>query len=140
MNGIKEWVKKVSEDKNFAKKFEGKGAKEVSALAKKEGFNFTPEEFMDLKMEVAAGGGTQEDIMSWINTGLNVVKTGSDIYNSFKGNNNNGNNGSNNGNNAYPGSTSVGIPTSRQLPDGHYQMYNGVLYVWQNNQWVQYNQ
>ena len=140
MTGIKEWAKKVSEDKIFAKKFEGKGSKEVSALAKKEGFNFTPEEFMDLKMEVAAGGGTQEDIMSWINTGLNVVKTGSDIYNSFKGNNNNGNNGSNNGNNAYPGSTSVGIPTSRQLPDGHYQMYNGVLYVWQNNQWVQYNQ
>ena len=56
MNGIKEWVKKISEDKNFAKKFEGKSANEVSAIAKKEGFNFTPAEYMDLKMEAAAGG------------------------------------------------------------------------------------
>lgn len=56
MSGIKEFIKKIAEDKNFAKKFQGKNAKETAELAKKEGFNFTPEEFMDLKMEVAAGG------------------------------------------------------------------------------------
>ncbi len=56
MNGIKEWVKKISEDKNFAKKFEGKSANEVSAIARKEGFNFTPDEYMDLRMEAVSGG------------------------------------------------------------------------------------
>lgn len=133
MNGIKEWVKKVSEDKNFAKKFEGKGSKEVSALAKKEGFNFTPEEFMNLKMEVAAGGGfSQEDAMGWINMGLNAAKTGSEIYNSFQGNNNLGTPPSA----PPPGNSSV----TPQLPDGNYQMYNGVLYAWKDGQWVKYNQ
>lgn len=56
MNGIKGFIKKITEDKNFAKKFEGKNAKETAELARKEGFNFTPEEFMDVKMEAAAGG------------------------------------------------------------------------------------
>ena len=133
MNGIKDWVKKASEDKNFAKKFEGKSAKEVSALAKKEGFSFTPEEFMDLRMEVAAGGGfSQEDAIGWLNTGMNLFKTGSEIYNSFQGNNN----PSAPPSTPLPGKSSV----TSQLPDGNYQMYNGVLYAWKDGQWVKYNQ
>ncbi len=141
MNGIKDWVKKASEDKNFAKKFEGKSAKEVSALAKKEGFSFTPEEFMDLKMEVAAGGGTKEDIMGWINTGLGVVKTGADIYNSVRGKNSNNNNSGNGSTpSAPPSSTPPGMSPASQLPDGNYQMYQGVLYAWKDGQWVKYNQ
>lgn len=55
--GIKEWVLKLSKDKSFAEKYEGKSAKEVAELAKKDGFDFTAEDFMDLQMEAASGGG-----------------------------------------------------------------------------------
>ena len=58
--GLKEWLIKVAEDKNFAKKFEGKNAKEVSKLAKEEGYEFTPEEYMDRQMEAAAGGSFED--------------------------------------------------------------------------------
>lgn len=75
MNGIKEWVKKISEDKNFAKKFEGKSANEVSVIAKKEGFNFKPEEYMDLKMEAAAGGeGFWDNVKSRFNGAVKGAK------------------------------------------------------------------
>ena len=58
MNGLKEWLIKCGKDKEFAKKFKGKGANEVAMLAEQEGFNFTPEEFMDLKLESVSGGKT----------------------------------------------------------------------------------
>lgn len=72
--GLKEWIKKVAEDKNFAKKFEGKNAKEVSRIAKEEGYEFTPEEYMDLQMEAAAGGNFDD----WWNKAEDFVNNASD--------------------------------------------------------------
>ena len=89
--GIKDWVVKLSENTDFAKKYEGKNAKEVSDLAKKDGFNFTAEEFMDLQMEVAAGGGFLDnldkisdkvnDVTDTLSNWVGYAKKGLDILN-----------------------------------------------------------
>ena len=54
--GIQEWKERISPDEEFAKKFEGLEDSEMMELAKKEGYNFTEDEFMDLKMESVSGG------------------------------------------------------------------------------------
>ncbi len=72
-NGIDDWVKRVSKDEEFGKKFKGKNANEISELAKKEGFNFTPEEYMDLRMEAAAGGFDWENIEDKINSASETI-------------------------------------------------------------------
>ena len=57
MKGIKEWANEIENNKEFAKKFEGKeNASEIIELAKEEGYEFTEDELMDLKMEVISGG------------------------------------------------------------------------------------
>ena len=57
MKGIKEWVEDLASNKELAKKFEGlEDSKEVVNLAKKEGYEFTEDEFMDLRMEAVSGG------------------------------------------------------------------------------------
>lgn len=54
---IKAWLERMSSDEEFNKKFDGiEDEKEVVALAKKEGYNFTEEELADLKMEAVSGG------------------------------------------------------------------------------------
>ena len=54
---IKAWLGKMSSDKEFNKKFDGiEDEKEIVALAKKEGYNFTEEELADVKMEAVSGG------------------------------------------------------------------------------------
>ena len=103
MNGINEWYRKVTTDKDFAKKFAGiEDNKKIVSLANKEGFSFTEEELVDLKMESAAGG---FDFMSYLSKGkelldqyggsfMEVGKGLKGIYDTFKGNN-----GSRNANN-----------------------------------------
>ena len=57
MKGIKEWANEIENNKEFAKKFEGKeNASEIIELAKEEGYEFTEDELMDLKMESVSGG------------------------------------------------------------------------------------
>ena len=57
MQGIKEWIKRMSEDKEFSKKYQNiNDNKEIARLAREDGFDITEEEIMDLKMQVAAGG------------------------------------------------------------------------------------
>ena len=56
--GIKEWVEDLAANEKLAKKFEGiEDPKEILELAKKEGYEFTEDELMDLKMEAVSGGG-----------------------------------------------------------------------------------
>ena len=55
--GIKEWVEDLAANEKLAKKFEGiEDPKEILELAKKEGYEFTEEKLMDLKMEAVSGG------------------------------------------------------------------------------------
>ena len=57
MKNIKEWAERIENDEEFAKKFEGiEDSKEMLDLAKKEGYEFTEEELMDLRMEAVSGG------------------------------------------------------------------------------------
>ena len=57
MKGIKEWAMDVDSNEELAKKFEGiEDPKEIVELAKKEGYEFTEDELMDLKMEAVSGG------------------------------------------------------------------------------------
>ncbi len=98
MNGINEWYRKVTTDKEFAKKFADiTDNKKIVSLANKEGFNFTEEELMDLKMESAAGGGF--DFMAYLNKGkelfnkyggpaMEIGKGLKGIYDAYQGNNN----------------------------------------------------
>ena len=84
--GIKEWVAKHSKDGDLAKKYEGSSADEVSALAKKDGFNFTAEEFMDLQMEAASGGGRLGDFLSKATSAVKSgIKKVTKAYKQYKG-------------------------------------------------------
>ena len=57
MKGIAEWAMDVDSNEELAKKFEGiEDPKEMVELAKKEGYEFTEQELMDLKMESVSGG------------------------------------------------------------------------------------
>lgn len=57
MKGIKEWAIDVASNEELAKKFEGiSDSKKIIELAKKEGYEFTEQELMDLKMEAVSGG------------------------------------------------------------------------------------
>lgn len=69
--GIKEWVKDIGANEELAKKFEGKESpEEIIALAKEEGYEFTVDDLMDLKMEAVSGGFVGEVI----STGFKIVK------------------------------------------------------------------
>lgn len=83
--GIKEWVLKLSKDKSFAEKYEGKSAKEVSELAKEDGFSFTAEDFMDLQMEAASGGGFLDAVSKFASNVKGGIKKATKFYKKYKG-------------------------------------------------------
>lgn len=76
MKGIKEWAMDVDSNEELAKKFEGiENPKEIVDLAKKEGYEFTEEELMDLKMEVVSGGFSWNSIKSGLKIGAHGLGT-----------------------------------------------------------------
>lgn|GEM_PF-3627169 len=77
--GLKSFIDKISKDKEFSKKYEGKSAKEVSKLAAEDGFSFTAEEFMDLQMETIAGGDWTDKLQDWINWGSDKIEKAAPI-------------------------------------------------------------
>ncbi len=78
MNGINEWYRKVTTNKEFAKKFAGlEDNKKIVSLAKEEGFNFTEEELMDLKVEAAAGGWNPFEFFG------NIIAKGKELYDQY---------------------------------------------------------
>ena len=55
--GLKKWLEAMGEDEAFSQKFvELEEPEDVVALANKEGYEFTIDDFMDLEMELVSGG------------------------------------------------------------------------------------
>lgn len=76
MKGIKEWINEMENNKEFAKKFESKNnIKEVIDLAKKEGYEFTEDDYMDLKMESVSGGGIFSKVIFKLEQGWGKLNT-----------------------------------------------------------------
>jgi len=72
MPDVNEWLKRIHNDKSFAKKFEGiDDSKKIIALAKENGYEITEQDLNDIKMEAAAGG--DKEGIDW-RTVWNVLK------------------------------------------------------------------
>jgi len=97
MAGINEWVKKIHEDKAFAKKFENlEDPKKIIAIAKENGYEITEQDLNDLKMAAAAGGkGFSLKDISWgevfdgmTKYGPKILGIATEIYDSYLGGSN----------------------------------------------------
>lgn len=74
MKGIKEWIADINSNEELMKKFEGiEDSKEVVELAKKEGYEFTEDELMDLKMEAVSGGGIGRRVWKGLSTATRFI-------------------------------------------------------------------
>lgn len=57
MKGLKEFIEDLAKDNKLREKFKDlKDVKEIVSLAKKEGYEFTEDEYMDKQMEAVSGG------------------------------------------------------------------------------------
>ena len=57
MKDIKQWLIDMENDEELLQKFDSiEDVDEIVDLAKKEGYEFTEEEFMDLQLEMVSGG------------------------------------------------------------------------------------
>lgn len=57
MKGLKEFIEDLAKDNKLREKFKDlKDVKEIVSLAKKEGYEFTEDEYMDKQMENVSGG------------------------------------------------------------------------------------
>lgn len=57
MKGLKEFIEDLAKDNKLREKFKDlRDVKEIVKLAKKEGYEFTEDEYMDKQMEAVSGG------------------------------------------------------------------------------------
>ncbi len=63
MKGLKEFIEDLAKDNKLREKFKDlKDVKEIVSLAKKEGYKFTEDEYMDKQMENVSGGFSLDNI------------------------------------------------------------------------------
>ena len=71
MKDIKQWLVDMDNDEELLQKFDSlEDINEIIELAKKEGYEFTEDEFMDLQLELVSGG----SVKSFFNTLGNGVR------------------------------------------------------------------
>ncbi len=89
MKDLKAFIEDLKSNENLAKKFENvKDSKEIVELAKKEGYEFTEDEFMDLQLSAVSGGFSWGDAKNlfgkFVGTAATVVNEADKMINQGK--------------------------------------------------------